>query len=310
MFLPEKYKAISWKKIGEVLLVSVVFILVASISFFGIQWNLNSKKPVSLQASVLTGGNENAEPLTVPEKPEDLAIQAMSAIAVEFNNDAEENILFEKNSNDRLPIASLVKMMTALVVMDTYNLNQEVVVSKAVMEQVGAQGVLKEGEILSVRNLLYIALIESSNRAAFALSEVIGANRFVALMNKKAEEIGLADTYFADSTGLDATSYSTASNVAQLSEYLFLYYPLFGEIVGLKEYNLYLPNKSLHHKLESTNELLGQQGIVGGKTGYTNAARGCFMALQKKSAERNIIYIVLGAEDRLLDMQRLINFTN
>ena len=109
-------------------------------------------------------------------------------------------------------------------------------------------------------------------------------------------------------TGLNENSYSTANDLSKISSYLFLNYPLFYKIISLKEFDLYLDDGSFHHKLINTNELLGQSDVVGGKTGYTIAAKGCFMAIQEKSPKNYIIHIILGSEDRFLEMKKLINF--
>lgn len=207
----------------------------------------------------------------------------------------------------RQPIASLTKLMTALVVLENYDLNKKIVITDAAMEQVGQQGELQAGQVLSVSDLLHITLIESSNRAAYALTEAIGSQTFVATMNEKAAQLGMADTHFEDSTGLSSKSVSTVENVKLLSEYLFDHYPLFREIVGLKEYSLYI-NGVLHHTLVNTNKMLGVLGIIGGKTGWTSEAKGCFMAAQYDSQTGKYhIHVVLGAEDRFLEMQKLIN---
>lgn len=223
----------------------------------------------------------------------------------------DKHIIFSKSEKEKLPIASLTKLMTALVVLKNYDLNEEVSISEAAMAQEGVQGVLKLGEILTVKDLLYITLIESSNRAAYALSEVIGTDKFVGLMNKTSQELGLENTYFKDSTGLDEGSYSSAEDLAKLSGYLFENYPLFSKIVGLKKFDLYLKDGSLHHSLENTNRLLGELPfLVGGKTGWTNVALGCVMIIQQEpETEDYLVYVILGAEDRFLEMEKLINQT-
>lgn len=306
------------KEIAKYTLLFFVFIFLTSVIFYSMQLPLKYN-PVSL-GTLQASASDAVQPLeqqevinitAEPEVKENIQevsdeVSAKSAISVELSGYLEENILFEKSIDEKLPIASLVKLMTALVVLKSYNLDQEISISKSAMAQVGEQGELKEGEVLSVKNLLYITLIESSNRAAYALSEAVGKDEFVSLMNNESGNLGLEDTYFEDSTGLSDKSYSTAEDLAKLSKHLFLNYPLFREIIGLKEFNLYLPDGSIHHKIINTNELLGQNEIIGGKTGYTYVAQGCFMAIQRKFPEKYIIHIILGAEDRVLEMKKLI----
>lgn len=213
----------------------------------------------------------------------------------------------EKPAPKKMPIASLTKLMTALVVLENYDLSATTIISEKAMAEVGQQGSLKLGEVMPVGALLKIILIESSNRAAYALAEIMGAETFVSAMNAKATQLGMTDTHFEDSTGLSGNSVSTAEDVATLSEYLFSHYPLFREIVSLKEYSLYV-NGAFHHKLVNTNKMLGVLGIVGGKTGWTSEAKGCFMAVRYDNQTGNYqFYVVLGSDDRFLEMEKLIN---
>ncbi len=264
-------------------------------------------------------------------KIEDLEIKAKSAISVTDH----EKVLFKKNGSQKLPMASLTKLMTALVVLDDYNLPQFVEISEEAVLQEGERGELKAGEILSVKNLLYIMLIESSNDAAYALSEIIGKESFVDLMNHRARNIGLKNTYFGNSTGLDPIdyltpsnnllNYSTAEDLVKLTEYLLENQPLIWEILAFEEFELYRPNGTFHHKLTNTNEFLGEsvlsargwQGkwqteIIGGKTGWTPEANGCFLLVLNNPENENrlTIYVILGSNNRFEEMKKLINWTN
>ena len=127
------------------------------------------------------------QPKLEPEKPKAPAAPAKSALSVEFSSEGDPSnpsgqgkVLFSRNSDEQLPIASLTKLMTGLVALENYPLEQEATISEEAMKQEGVQGVLKAGEILTIENLLYITLMESSNRAAYALAEVIGNDNFVA----------------------------------------------------------------------------------------------------------------------------------
>ena len=244
------------------------------------------------------------------EQSPDLTVDAQSYISMKINKD-EEKVLLSKNEDERLPIASLVKLMNALIVLDNYDMKKKVLISPLAMKQEGEQGNLKLGEELSVKDLLYISLIESSNRASFALSEVMGINDFIIAMNSRAENLGLINTHFEDVTGLGDQSYSSAKDIAKLSGYMFNNYPLFGEVINLKEFDLY-NNGTLHHKLINTNKLLGEApNVIGGKTGWTDFSRGCFMAIEKSlEGDGIIINVVLKSEDRFSEMQKLISLIN
>ena len=263
---------------------------------------------------------ENALPL-LNWQIEDLIIGAESAISAEVSRNPEietAKFLFKKNEEKKLPIASLSKLMTALVVLEKYPLDQKVTISQEDMVQLGEQGSLKAGQVLSVKNLLYITLIESSNRAAYALSEIMGTQNFVSLMNANAKALDLANTHFEDTTGLDSKSYSTAEDLIVLSAHLFEKYPLFKEIISFKEFNVYSEDGTFHHTLINTNKFLGEvPGVIGGKTGWTDEARGCFLVIQHlpnqtgNLAEKNyLIHIILGTDKRFEEMKKMIDWVH
>jgi len=170
------------------------------------------------------------------ERLENLEIEARAAISVEVDSKDKEKILFEKNSQKPLAIASLTKLMTALIVFDldeTYSPSQIIAITKEAVEQEGSSkyGDLEVGENLSVEALLYTMLIESSNDAAFALTEPIGQQGFVDLMNLYARNLELENTQFVNSTGLEPDdsqepkNLSTARDLVKLAKYVLENYP-------------------------------------------------------------------------------------
>lgn len=242
-------------------------------------------------------------PIIIPE------FQAKSVFSFRVNQ-KEENVIYQKNIQEKLPIASLTKLMTAVIAIENYPLDEKITISKEAVLQEGDFGKLKVGETMSVENLLYLSLIESSNDAAYALAEAIGVDNFVDIMNWETKSLGLKNTHFTNPTGLDdPKNYSTAQDLAILTKNL-LKKPLLWEILGTPEYDLYLPDGTLHHKLKNTNELLGKiPGIIGGKTGWSPQAQGCFLLVLKKGKGEYFINIILGAEDRFAEMQKLIQLT-
>jgi len=251
-----------------------------------------------------------AQVAPLPKVEEPSEIQAKAAFSLKVNEEGTWQILYQKNIKQKLPIASLTKLMTALVVLENYQLDLPIKISKKAVEQEEDSGQLKIGETLTVENLLYIMLIESSNDAAYALAEAIGVDNFVDIMNWETKSLGLKNTHFTNPTGLDdPKNYSTAQDLAILTKNL-LKKPLLWEILGTPEYDLYLPDGTLHHKLKNTNELLGKiPGIIGGKTGWSPQAQGCFLLVLKKGKGEYFINIILGAEDRFAEMQKLIQLT-
>ncbi len=226
---------------------------------------------------------------------------------------SQNNILFKKNGiNEPRPIASLTKMMTALVVIDNTKLDSVFTVSKNAVDTIGNMGGLAVEEKLTVESLLKILLIESSNDAAIALAEnIAGGNveNFVSLMNAKAQTLGLKNTFFADSSGLSPANKSTAWELILIMKEI-LKNPLLSEIMRSATADVISQNNQQHH-LTNTNKLLfGMTDIIAGKTGYTEEAGNC-MVLAVKSPYNGgaIISVVMGAEDRLAETETLIKWT-
>ena len=250
-----------------------------------------------------------------------LDINAKAAISVKLDKQGNKKILFEKNPQEQLAIASLTKLMTAFVVFDldeTYSLFDLVSITKQAVNQEGSSKYqdLKIGEKLSVENLLYIMLLESSNDAAFALTEPIGIETFIKLMNIYANDLGLENTYFINSTGLETDdskqtkNYSTVRDLAQFTEYAFRKQPRLFEFTTNQSQTIINEDGSVHHViLENTNELLEEiPEILGGKTGWTPAAGGCLLIiLDDLKSSDYYINIVLGAKDRFAEMRKIIN---
>lgn len=247
-----------------------------------------------------------------PEK-KILEISAKSAISVLFSPDTEEEkIIFEKENSAVLPIASLTKLMVADIVLENYDLNKIIKISENSVSQEGDMGNLKVGEELSVENLLYIMLIESSNDAAYALTEVLTPEVFVRLMDLEAQYLGMANTHFEDPMGISEKNQSIVKDLVILIKHLIEEQPLVWEILKEPDFELKSPDGVLHHKLVSTNEILREWGsnleIVGGKTGYTFLANGCFALVLKVIDNGYLINVILGSDDRFGEMKQLVDW--
>ena len=251
------------------------------------------------------------------QKP-NLEIQVKAAISVLVDSQSGEGkkVLFKKNSNEKLAIASLTKLMTANIVLENYDLSREIKISEEAVAQEGEAGKLTAGKIFSVEYLLYPLLMESSNDAAYVLTndyDGMTEEKFVELMNLKAKDLGLEDTYFVNSTGLDpeqpghSINYSTAEDLVKLTKYL-LKKPLIWEILATPKFSLYGP------ELINTNGLLGEiPNIVGGKTGFTDQAGGCMLLVSKNKGENFLVNVILGAPSssaRIEEMEKLINYAS
>jgi D-alanyl-D-alanine carboxypeptidase len=203
--------------------------------------------------------------------------------------------------------------MTAIVVLENLRLDDIITISKKAVMTEGENGSLVIDEKLSVRNLLYIMLIESSNDAAVALASAVSddGDDFVSLMNKKTKEIGLENTYFIDSAGISRWNYSTIFDLTQLAKYSFNNKSLIWQIFGIKETEIYSRDRNISHHLVNTNELLGEAlEMIGGKTGFTEEAGGCMLTIVKKPDKLGeyLITVVLGSENREIETKKLIEW--
>jgi len=232
-------------------------------------------------------------------------LEETAGIAVLFTKDRNGSILYQKNIDKRLPIASLTKLMTAMIVIDKYPLEKEIIVSQEDVWTEGESGRLSPGEKTSIKNLLYLSLLVSSNDAASTLARVIGEKKFVELMNEKVKEIGLLNTHFANSHGLDdKENFSTAKDLAILTQYSLVNYPSLWEILKIEEIDLFsqdhLGRQILHH-VRNTNKLLSEPYVLGGKTGYTQEAKDTMILVSKApgKVEGNIVLVILGVDNRI-----------
>lgn len=301
------------KNFTQGLFLFFVFIFVLGFIIFGSQFLLAQNRYSALSDisnGILNVKNSVGLNGVFPQRDwniPDLKINARSGISMETNLSESPKLLFSKNSDLKLPIASLTKLVTAMIVIDKYDLSEKLTVNKLADKQAPMIRDLKFGDVLTVEGLLDIMLIESSNKAAFTLSEKIGTQNFVDLMNQKVSAIGLTNTYFEDPSGISERNSSTSYDLAILAEYILRSYPKIVDISRIQE--LDVPGFG---RVSNTNQMLGQiPEVIGGKTGFTTAARGCLL-LVVKNAEMDdyLIYVVLGSEDRFMEIKNIIDWTN
>lgn len=234
------------------------------------------------------------------------------SITGETIGDFDEKILYQKNIDEKLSIASLTKIMSAIIAMDNYSLDKKAKVSKEAVEVETDIGRIAIDEELSISDIIELSLLVSSNDAAAALSEVIGNDKFVNLMNKKAKEIQIQNTYFINPHGLDEKDHknnlSTAYEMAKLSNYSVLNYPKIWEILRTKEKHIFGKDnlgREIDHYLRNSlllhfdgKSLLDDQSFLGGKTGYTDDALDTIILAAKNPAnkEGNLIIVLLGVD--------------
>lgn len=258
------------------------------------------------EAEVLQEIESIATTAEINKKP---TINSRCAVVIERKTG---NILFGKQENERRPMASTTKIMTAIVVLENTNLTDVVEVSKKAAGTGGSRLGLKTNDKISVNDLLYGLMLCSGNDAAVCLSEHVGGDLegFARLMNEKAKQLKLENTNFVTPHGLDKEEhYTTAYELSKITQYA-LNNEKFAEIVRTKNATIFINNQA--KILNNTNELLGNlNGVYGVKTGFTNGANRCLVTSVKRG-DLDIICVVLGADTkkhRTQDSIKLIEYT-
>ena len=232
-------------------------------------------------------------------------ISGKSGIVVEADSG---RVLFDKNSGERLKLASLTKIMTAVVALEHKSLSDKLTVSdKAATIGENAMGI-STGEAYTLEELMYGLLLNSGNDAAYAIAEGVAgdSDTFVKWMNMKSAELGLHNTYFADPSGLDDSSYTTARDLVVLTEYA-MRFSEFRQIVAT--FSKELPYSDEHKELyleNQTNLLTTYPGDIGVKTGYTEEAGLCLVSYAVNGG-KEMIGVVLGSSDRKGDMVLMLD---
>lgn len=234
-------------------------------------------------------------------------INAKSGLIIDINSNT---VLYEQNINEKLPIASLTKLMTAQVILEENPNLQEVVTVHPDATQIGGSSAyLYSNEQITIESLLNALLIKSGNDAAIALAihNAGSVDAFVNKMNQKAISMGLNDTHFQNPMGFDhSQNYSTSHDLAKLALSLYKK-PIVKEIVRKQSETIYSIDGKYTHNLISTNDLLDNYlGIIGLKTGQTSNALGCFIGITNSNNPH--LSIVLGSNNRFLDTKILLDW--
>lgn len=212
----------------------------------------------------------------------------------------------------RRSLASISKLMTAMVILDNYKLDTQVIVGRKPTQQEGSRMWLREGEIITVENLLTGMLINSGNDAAVALAEFDSGNEkaFTDKMNQKAFDLDLKNTHFSNAKGFDEKgNYSTAFDIMIFARKA-LEYPFIKKTAAIKTAEVTSVNGKIKHPLESTNELLENQyfKVIGLKTGRTPAAGESFVSLAKAQNGHSILTVILDSPDRFKETRIVLDW--
>jgi D-alanyl-D-alanine carboxypeptidase (penicillin-binding protein 5/6) len=280
---------------------------------------LSSPGDRGVRVSVLARHRHRASPpllefLDLPRPASQASPTQVSAASAILMDAATGEVLFEQNADAPRPPASITKILTALVILERGRLEDTVVVSQEAASVAGYRLGLRRGQRISLRDLLAAILIRSANDASEAAAGHVGRGvpAFVALMNAKAQELGMHHSHFENPHGLDEPGhYTTARDMAVLTR-AAMEHPAFAQLVRTRETTVKIwqpgPRGLLQRArtIQTHNKLLGRlEGADGVKTGYTDAAGRCLVASASRGGQR-MIAVLLKDPQRWTDAATLL----
>lgn len=291
--------------------------------------------PVQMMAISATT-DEEIRTAKIANPFQDISIEARAGFVLDLKTG---DVLYSKNENEKLPLASLTKIMTALVARERLSESVVVTLTKDDLSAEGDSG-LHTGERWRLGDILNVMLLVSSNDAAHAVAGFVGAGgmtnqsvdsdvsreHFVQMMNEKALSLGLDQMQFFNESGLDIAfpqsgqlaqvsilerggGYGSARDVAQLLALLWKKYPETVEITSRKDARIYSQDE-IAHILPNTNEIVGNiPGLIASKTGFTNLSGGNLAVIFDRGIGDPVAVVVLGSsyKGRFDDMQKLVD---
>lgn len=239
-----------------------------------------------------------------------LNLSAKAALVVDYDSG---EVILAKNIKQRLPVASTVKIMTALVALEKARLKDTFLVSENAAK-VGENSMgLASGEKLTLEELLYGLMLVSGNDAAVTIAEGVAGNEaeFVKMMNEKAKSLGLKNSQFINATGLEEdgkNQYATAYDLAVIARYTWENYPIFRQITST--YHYYIEANANHGTFDlynDTNLLTTYPGVKGIKPGFTWEAGLCLVTYAENGGKQ-LIGVILGSDNRRGEMKELLDY--
>ena len=272
----------------------------------GFGQNISNQKNASLSVTKNQNASQSIDPFAT------VALSAKSAYVFDLK---KQKVLFAKNADETLPLASIAKMMTALVASQLLAPDAVVTIDKTALAQEGDSGLML-GEKWRFDQLLDFTLAVSSNDGAVAIAEATSPN-FVEKMNEKAQSLNLNSMHFFNATGLDESltqsgAYASARDLAKLFEYILKTHPEIFTATTYDKFTLYSLDNIKHVAINTDADVDKIPNIIGSKTGYTDLAGGNLAIVYDASVNYPIIVVVLGSTyyDRFTDIADLVGATN
>lgn len=228
-------------------------------------------------------------------------LQDAESLVADLSNGAP---MVSLNTNARWPLASLTKLMTAVVVYDNMDLNQKVTITPQMFAVDPQEYTLQIGGTYTVSDLLHVLLLPSSNVAAEALADSYGHDQFMALMNEKAAQWGMTTTFYDDPSGLSAANQSSAHDLMLLAQQIYQNYPQLLAVTRVPHVTITNFTNNQKVAVNSIDLFSGEPDFIGGKTGHTDEASGNLLTIFNYE-NHPLLVIVLGTADRFGDSSKL-----
>lgn len=241
-----------------------------------------------------------------------LSITAESGVLID---EMSGRVLWQRNTDAVLPVASLTKLATALVFLETtVDFSKEVTMEKSdEADTAGSRLQVKPGEILTAADLFYTSLIGSANNATKALARAtdLPEEEFIRRMNEKAEQLGLEHTVFHEVTGLDPQNVSTVLDYTKLANYAF-HHTVIREALNKSEYTFITLNTKIRHRIKNTDLLLSDDELhlIGAKTGYLEEAGFTFVAQSENDGHRLtvVLFKSVSSDQRFAEAKAILQW--
>lgn len=302
------------------ILVGVLSVLSFYLVFSDHQANLDQALMVPKAAAQIDPDSQAAFLLPISEatyfpiRDTEVAIPELTAKSFLVYDTKNEKVIFSREPSRALPIASLTKLLTAVVSIENLDPLAIITITSDAFNADGEGGAdFRLQEKFYFKDLLAAMLIKSSNDAALAVAKAVeqktGEN-FAVLMNRQARQIGMEQSHFLDPAGLNDEGYSTAGDLLRLVKYS-KNYPEIWNLAGRSSLDTASADGKFKHHFESTNKLWGNlPGLMGGKTGYTDGALGCMLIVENLSEQNtSLVIILLGSTDRFGEVKKLSDWS-
>lgn len=218
-------------------------------------------------------------------------------------------ISFGNNDSKRWPLASVTKLMTAVIVMDNFDMNKKITITPDAFAADPNEKTLRAGDTYTVSDLLQFLLLPSSNVAAEAFADSYGRASFVTAMNARAATWGMTNTHYDDPSGLSSGNQSTADDLLLLAQKIYSDYPKILAITRTTRVTAIEIGSKNKIIVKNINDFAGKAGFIGGKTGYTDIADGNLLSIFKYNGHP-VLVILLGTDeaDRFTNTEKLFDW--